>query len=60
MERNVRDAAIIFGLVAVYLLGTASLALTVDRGFFINDGVAIAVLLVFGLGLLVGERTSRR
>ncbi len=41
-------------LMAVALAGTATLALTVDRRFFVNDALAVAIWLVFGL-LLVGS-----
>jgi carbon starvation protein CstA len=39
-------------LMLVYLVLTAVLATQVDRAFFINDGVAVAVFLLMFAGLL--------
>ena len=54
MIERYRYTLLILALIVAYLAGTASLAVTVNRGFFLNDAVAIAVWAVFGLALLIG------
>ncbi len=50
-----------FGLIAVYLVGMASLAITFDRRFFFNDVVSIVIWLTLGLTLgFAGLGVSRR
>jgi hypothetical protein len=41
-------------LMALYLAGTTALALAVDRRFFVNDALALAIWIIFGL-LLAGS-----
>lgn len=48
--------AAVVGLAGLYLALAAVLALTVDRGFFVNDAIALVVFAVFLGGLLLGER----
>jgi hypothetical protein len=50
----------IAALMALYLVGTTSLALTVDRGFFLNDAFAIVIFAVILVWLAVEERTPAR
>lgn len=47
-------------LFLAYLGGTAALALTQDRQFFLNDVLAIAIWLVIGLVLALSGAASRR
>ena len=55
-----RDVAVMVGLIVVYLAATAGLAITVDRRFFINDGVSLAVWVLMGLMLaFAGAEVSR-
>jgi len=57
----VGERTIILLLVLVYLGAMATLAVTVDRRFFINDVVSAVVWIGFGLALLTqGFLTSRR
>ena len=51
-----RGLAAIAVVAIVYLAATAVLALAVDRGFFVNDAIALAVFAVFFIGLWLGER----
>lgn len=49
------------GLIIVYLAGTAWLAVTYDRRFFMNDAVSITVWLTLGIGLaLLGRQAARK
>ena len=52
--------AVIAVLFVAYLVGTAALALTYDRQFFLNDALAIVIWLIIGGVLLVSARVSRR
>ena len=54
------EPVLIVLLFLMYLGGTAALALTYDRRFFLNDALAIVVWLVVGLVLLIGTRAVRR
>lgn len=55
-----RGIAVIAALMALYVLGSATLAVTIDRRYFLNDAMAIAVFGVL-LGWLVMEaRRSAR
>ena len=54
MEWSRRDLALAIGLLAVYGVIMTSLALTVDRRFFINDGVSLAFWLIVGVSLALG------
>ena len=49
-----RDLAVVIGLMAFYVVIMTSLALTVDRRFFINDGVSLAFWVVTGVILAIG------
>ena len=61
MDFTRRDLAITFGLIAVYLSLMTTLALTVDRGFFLNDVVALVTWVILGLFLVAsGARLARR
>lgn len=54
------EPVLIVLLFLTYLGGTAALALTYDRRFFLNDALAIVVWLLVGLVLLIGTRALRR
>jgi hypothetical protein len=54
------EPAIIAVLFLAYLGGTAALALTQDRQFFVNDVLAIAIWLVVGLVLLISRSRTRQ
>ena len=54
-----RGLLIVVILAVAYLLGSALLALTVDRRFFVNDALALIVFAVFIAGLYLIERGSR-
>jgi hypothetical protein len=61
MIQRYRYTLLVLALIAAYLAGTATLAITINRGFFLNDAVAIAVWTVFGLALLISSiRMSNR
>jgi hypothetical protein len=61
MIERYRYTLLVLVLIAAYLGGTATLAVTVNRGFFFNDAVAITVWIVFGLALLISStRISNR
>lgn len=61
MIMRYRYMLLVLALIGAYLAGTATLAVTVNRGFFLNDAVAIAVWVVFGLALLISStRMSSR
>jgi hypothetical protein len=48
---------IVFAVMLVYLVATATLALTVNRTFFVTDAIAIGVFAVLIIGVRVAERT---
>lgn len=47
-------------LMLVYLAGATTLALRVDRGFFLNDAVALALFAVLLGGMIAFERSEGR
>ncbi len=49
-----------FACIAIYLVVMASLAVTIDRRFFLNDGVAVVVWGILGLVLVVAGRGLAR
>ena len=61
MDWRKRDIAVAVGLLVVYLSIMTFLALTVDRRFFINDGLSLAFWLAVGGAIAFGgARMSRR
>ena len=60
MIRRLRGAGgtlLMLGFIAIYLSVMASLAITVDRRFFFNDGVAISVWVILGVILALAGRS---
>ncbi len=50
-----------FACIAIYLSLMVLLAVTIDRRFFVNDGVAVVVWGILGLGLVgAGRGLARR
>ncbi len=47
-------------LMLVYLAAATTLALRVDRAFFLNDAVALVLFAVLLGGMMAFERSSRR
>ena len=46
-------------LMLVYLFGMTTLAIAVDQRFFVNDGLAIVIFVVLGIGLLIAGATGQ-
>ena len=49
--RSARGTLLMLGFIAIYLSVMASLAITEDRRFFFNDGVAISIWVILGVML---------
>ncbi|MFA7249372.1 MAG: hypothetical protein WC273_07015 [Dehalococcoidia bacterium] len=60
MDWHVRDVAVAVGLLAVYVTIMTSLALTVDRRFFINDGISVTFWVITGVVLAYGTVHASR
>ncbi len=61
MDWRIRDVAVMFGLIAVYVALMTSLALTEDRRFFFNDGVSLVTWVIIGVVLVAGGvRVAKR